>query len=237
MMSLQSGSVLSPLPRWLLPAGAVMSVIGGIINTICLLSFVRQPVTHVTGSVSSFAAAIAVGDSAALLRFAAVLGAFFAGAMAGGAIARERTLALGRRYGVGMLAQAVALAAAAPLLDAHNILGVCLAAFAASLQNALASTFSGALVRTSHLTGMVTDLGIYLAHALLRLPIVRLRVRISVTIVFGFLFGSLLGAVGLRYLGNGMLYVLAVPIGVAAIGYIAVRTVRRNDGGAAQSPA
>lgn len=52
--------------------------------------------------------------------------------------------------------------------------GVCRGHGPYGLQNAMMSTYSGAVIRTTHVSGMFTDLGIFLGHFL----------------ISGFLYGS-----------------------------------------------
>ncbi|MEO3407544.1 YoaK family protein [Mucilaginibacter sp. CAU 1740] len=78
--------------------------------------------------------------------------------------------------------------------------------FAMGMQNALVSIVSGAEVRTTHLTGMFTDLGIDLAGALLSRrnlnPAHRRRMLLRLVIIIFFLLGGLGGGfafVNLRF--------------------------------------
>lgn len=76
--------------------------------------------------------------------------------------------------------------------------------FAMGMQNALVSTISGYVVRTTHLTGMFTDLGIDL-YALLSAPRknlinVRKKIILRLVIIFFFLAGGIAGGyVFLKY--------------------------------------
>ncbi|RYZ37082.1 MAG: DUF1275 domain-containing protein, partial [Sphingobacteriales bacterium] len=70
--------------------------------------------------------------------------------------------------------------------------------FAMGLQNALVSLVSGSVVRTTHLTGTFTDLGIELAQVLQRKredrPLLRSRIKLRLAIIFFFMCGALAGA-------------------------------------------
>src|SRR3546814_11590466 len=88
-----------------------------------------------------------------------MLGAFVAGAALGGLIVQDSTLRLGRRYGVALSLESLMLLAAIPLFRHQHLAGPLLAAMASGLQNAMATTYSGAIVRTTPLTGIFTDLG------------------------------------------------------------------------------
>lgn len=69
--------------------------------------------------------------------------------------------------------------------------------FAMGLQNALVSVISGSVVRTTHLTGTFTDLGIDLAQIKTDAPDQQQlfsRIRLRLAIIFCFMLGALLGA-------------------------------------------
>lgn len=70
--------------------------------------------------------------------------------------------------------------------------------FAMGMQNALVTMVSGSVVRTTHLTGTFTDLGIELAQVLDRKrkdrPILQRKIRLRMAIIFFFLAGALGGA-------------------------------------------
>ena len=76
--------------------------------------------------------------------------------------------------------------------------------FAMGMQNALVSMISGSVVRTTHLTGMFTDLGIDLSEALhsykkMQAPLQR-RIVLRLAIIISFLSGGILGSLFfLRY--------------------------------------
>jgi uncharacterized membrane protein YoaK (UPF0700 family) len=223
-----ASSNAAPFPGWVIPVSALLATLGGFVNAICIMSTLAQPVTHVTGALSNSAIAIGSLDGPALIRFGAVVLAFFAGAVFGGGLAGDRTLALSPRYTIGIFVESAALALCAWALSRDMFVGLLLAAFACSLQNALVSVFTGAVVRTTHITGMVTDLGIYLSHALLGRPIVRFRAKVSFVIVTAFFTGSLLGAFALRAFGYGVLYAPAAL--VALCGVVSIFAVRRGAG-------
>lgn len=69
--------------------------------------------------------------------------------------------------------------------------------FAMGMQNALVSVISGSVVRTTHLTGMFTDLGVDLSTALLKYPqkevLLEKRIILRFIIILFFLTGGMLG--------------------------------------------
>lgn len=69
--------------------------------------------------------------------------------------------------------------------------------FAMGMQNALVSMVSGSVVRTTHLTGIVTDLGIDLSLLVLpqatAVPEIKKRLFLRIMIIVFFLIGAILG--------------------------------------------
>ena len=188
--------MLSRFPAWVWTGTWVLACIAGMVNVVGLLGFEHQAITHLTGNTSMLAAALADGDRAATLHFVAVIGAFVIGTVASGFLIQDSTLQLGRRYGVALLLESLLLFAAVPLLDVRSAYGIYVAACACGLQNAMVSTYSGAVVRTTHLSGMFTDLGIAIGHALRGLPVDTKRLRLCGLVISDFLCGGIAGAWG-----------------------------------------
>lgn len=94
---------------------------------------------------------------------------------------------------------------------------------ACGLQNAMATTFSGAVVRTTHLSGMFTDLGIGIGHALRGMPLPTRRLLLSAVIISGFLAGGIAGAWLFGRFGYAALYAPALLTGLVGIGYAGYR--------------
>jgi len=98
------------------------------------------------------------------------------------------------------------------LIDAHqNILAFGLL-FAMGLQNSLVTTISNATVRTTHLTGLFTDIGIELSQLFFykqqdqRKKLLS-SIKLRLTIISFFFLGGLVGGVFYSYI---QLYVLAI---------------------------
>lgn len=159
------------------PSWVLLTMAAGAVNTGGFLAC-RRFVTHVTGTVTQ------LGMDSANLRLvgdtALVLGCFVAGAMAS-------VLAIDVRHHRGQQPlYALPLVVVASLLSLVSLMGlggafgpfggtsesfrdvVMLSAlcFAMGLQNASVATSTGALVRTTHLTGPSTDLGVHFARFL-----------------------------------------------------------------------
>src|SRR5688500_3623395 len=136
--------MISKLPRWVWTGAWALAFVAGIVNVVGLLGFEHQVVTHLTGTTSMLAAALAAVDRPASLHFAATIGSFVFGAVLRGIIVQDSTLQLGRHYGVALIVESGLLCIAVPLLDRGSHWGVYSASCACGLQNAMASTYSGA---------------------------------------------------------------------------------------------
>jgi len=104
---------------------------------------------------------------------------------------------------------------------------------AAGLQNALATQYSRATVRTTHMTGILTDLGIALGKWAARRGVTRWRVVLYLSILGGFIRGGATGAaMSLTLRDNALL----IPIAVTGLGGAAYWTwqYRRIRGAAGQ---
>ncbi|MBB5208018.1 YoaK family protein [Chiayiivirga flava] len=218
--------MITRLPPWVWAGAWVLAFIAGIVNVVGLLGFEHQAITHLTGNSSLLGEAIASLDGAAAVKFAALIGAFVLGTAVSGYIVQDSALTLGRRYGVALLLVSLLLFVAVPLLQARSAWGMYAAACACGLQNAMASTYSGAVVRTTHVSGMFTDLGIALGHRLRGLPVDGRRVRLCVCVITGFLAGGIVGTFAFRAMGYAALRVPAALTGAVAVGYGVYRARR-----------
>ena len=127
-------------------------------------------------------------------------------------------------YALPMLLEAGLLLAFGVLGGLHHLIGssmgitVGLLCFVMGLQNALVTKASHAEIRTTHVTGLVTDIGIELGKAFYwnqgHLPAehkVRAnldRLRLHATLVCTFFVGGVLGALGFKHVG----YIATVPL-------------------------
>lgn len=211
--------MISKLPSWVWTGAWLLAFIAGFINVVGLLGIGHQAVTHLTGTTSLLAAAVASGNRSAILHSGGILASFFAGAVFSGFLIQDSTLKLGRRYGVALLFEAFLLCLAVPLLNHGSISGICCTAGACGLQNAMVSTYSGTVVRTTHLSGMFTDLGIFVGHSLRRVPVDTRRLRLCILIISGFFVGGTVSTIVFLHVGYSALFIPAALTAVTSVGY------------------
>lgn len=195
--------------------------------------------SHVTGNVGRMSVGLVRGDyvgaaAASVLVLLFLCGAVVASLLVETSLFRRTATA----YGVALLVQAVALS----MFVSDGLSGVL--SFAMGMQNSLVTRLSGSVVRTTHLTGVVTDLGIEFARWVRwrwnrlrhsaqttadRSPASRpipARSLLLVTIVVAFAAGGIGGAATAPAWGTRAIWIPAAAIFAAAI-YAFVTGTRR----------
>ncbi len=212
--------------------GWSLAFIAGAINAGGLLA-VGQYTSHMTGLVSAMADHLALGNL--LLAMAAMVAvcAFVAGAATSSIQynwARRRKLR--SRYALSLMLEAILLLvfgiAGAYLTMIDELLvpfTVVLLCYIMGLQNAIITKVSSAEIRTTHLTGLITDIGIELGKLFYinrnpdeeRVIANRGKLRLHLQLVGCFFVGGLLGALGFKHIGYSATIPLALWLIALAI--------------------
>lgn len=214
--------------------GAGLAFVAGATNAGAFLA-VGQYTSHMTGIFSTMADAVALRRWEIAAVSAAALLAFLAGAATTAILVNAgRRRGLSSAFALPLLLEALLLLAfgafGARLTASHALLlpaTVILLCYTMGLQNAVITKISRAVIRTTHVTGMVTDLGIELgkyfysnsanAGALAPVRADRARLRVLSLLLLAFFAGGLLGALGFQNFG----YIATVPL-AALLGALAV---------------
>jgi len=215
--------------------GALLALVAGAVNAGGFLA-VHQYTSHMSGIVSSVADHLVLGNILLVLAGVASLLFFLAGAACTAIMinwARHRNLH--GEYSLSLIAEALLLLLFGVLgahLDAFVAitvpLTVLLLCFIMGLQNAIMAKMSNSEIRTTHLTGVVTDLGIELGRMLYWNRSRRRdaadyvgarwsRVALQVTILSMFFVGGILGAIGFKYLGFSTVLPFSISLFVVAL--------------------
>ncbi|MDF3029861.1 MAG: putative rane protein [Moraxellaceae bacterium] len=205
--------------------GRVLAFVAGAANAGGFLA-VQQYTSHMTGVVSAMADHIALGQFAMALGGSALLVCFVLGSMVTALLvnwARDRDLH--SQFAMPLLLEAVLLLLFGstghyiqeqiPLLYVSwTVLLLC---FMMGLQNAIITKASNAEIRTTHVTGLVTDIGIGLGRllywqgheaALEQVEANRQRLRLHGSLVLMFFLGGVIGASGFKSFG----FLAALPL-------------------------
>jgi uncharacterized membrane protein YoaK (UPF0700 family) len=182
---------------------ALLCVTAGFVNAAGFLAFTVLT-TNVTGHAALFAESIAMQNwqtmrVVALWMFLFLMGAFISSLIVS-MIGRNQRFS----YVIPILIELIILLIVG--LTGHHYDGSLVVRevyagsllFVMGLQNSLVSMISGSVVRTTHLTGTFTDLGIELAQVIQKSNrsnlVLRSRIKLRTAIIFYFLFGAVSGA-------------------------------------------
>ena len=211
--------------------GRVLAFVAGAANAGGFLA-VGQYTSHMSGIVSAVADNLALGD---LLLVVAGLSSLLA--FLGGAATSAILINWGRRrhahseYATPLMLEAALLLCFGLLgsnLEQHRLLfvpaTVGLLCFVMGLQNAMITKISKAEIRTTHVTGLVTDIGIELGKLIywnggdakderIRVLADRPKLMLLASLLGMFLAGGLAGAFGFKHIG----FIATVPLALALV--------------------
>ncbi len=189
--------MISKLPKWVEVGAFVLALVAGCVNAVGLLSFEHQSVSHLSGTATLLGTNI-IGNSSnvsvSIVHLAGILLAFLIGSVIAGYLLHGSSLKLGKHYDTALFIEAMLLLIAFGFLYNGSFVGHFFASAACGLQNALATTYSGAIIRTTHVTGIFTDLGISFGEFLQGKALDQRKVKLFIIIIVGFIAGGSFGA-------------------------------------------
>lgn len=189
--------MISRLPKWVETGAFILALIAGYVNAIGLLGFEHQSVSHLSGTVTLLGTSIQDYLSPSFIHLSGVLLSFLIGASLAGFLLHGSTLKLGRHYDTALFFESMFLLVSCWLLISGSFYGHFFASAACGLQNAMVTTYSGAIIRTTHVTGIFTDLGIMLGAGFRGEAIDKRKAILFLIIISGFVSGAAVG--GLVY--------------------------------------
>lgn len=152
-----------------------------------------QAVSHHTGYLSQFALALARGRWQLMTTYLALVLLFFLGSLMAGIIFLDCEIGKSKRYGLFSLAQGLVTVLASFLLaDSWRLALYFFAALALGAQNGILAFYRGIRVRTTHMTGYLTDAGVALGQTLRGQTGQMWKFRFYVSQVLAFVVGGLL---------------------------------------------
>ncbi len=206
---------LQAKPGWVLGAGCSLAFLAAALNADFMLRM-GVSVSHLTGDLSRITSeSIKAGDpwTREVFLLCVSVAGFIGGAATSGFFIHHPNLQLERPYGRSMVAIGILLLATQPLSGCYPLLACGTAAWACGMQNALATRYRGLILRTTHITGLLTDLGQFIGMRLRGHPIESWKISTPLFLAASFALGATLGSlVSLRTafpvtMACGILYV------------------------------
>ncbi len=209
-------------------AGGCLACIAGYIDGV-FFRLAGVAVTHVTGSAARLSADVATGTFTDAARVVSLIGAFCAGAVISGFVVGTQRLRIGRRYGIALIIESVLLGCSALLYDRSPLAASLFAASAAGLQNAMASTYAGLIVRTTHVTGIATDLGFLAGRWMRDRHVETWRLVLLLLLLAGFLIGAGVGTIAADRFGAVSIWGAAAAVFASGAGYFGWRVLKAHS--------
>ena len=191
-----------------------------------------QYTSHMTGVVSTIADALVLGQVLLALGSLSMLLAFLGGAMCTAVLVNwGLRRALLSAYGLPLLLESLLLLIFGLFGGAINLVGaifvpmtVLLLCFIMGLQNAVITKISRAEIRTTHVTGLLTDFGIELGklvyvnatHGAAPVLANRPKLWLQGQLIGSFLLGGLVGAMGFKQAG----FITALPLAAVLLALV-----------------
>lgn len=166
----------------------LLSLASGYSNITAMIRF-NQSVSHMTGIVSQLALAIFDREAWIVVELFSVLICFLFGATLSGYIFHQRKLEPKKRYGTLLCIVGVLIF----LLRNSESLFYFLA-FSMGLQNSMFLMYRGHLVRSTHLTGYISEIGFELGSSLAKTSKDPWKITFYSLSIFLFILGGLLSA-------------------------------------------
>ncbi|RJU11200.1 DUF1275 domain-containing protein [Xanthomonas campestris] len=206
------------LPRQVWGGTTVLAFAAGMVNAAGYLGFEHQALSHLTGTASLGALAFGAGHWSVAAQLAGVIASFVGGGFLAGLVLNGRTLSW-RYVGLFAFQSALLLLAGMALMDEQRWGGF-LAVAACGLQNAMTKFYSESAIRSTHLTGFFTDLGLLLGQRSRGAPLPWRRLLLGGLVMAAFVGGGVFTALtfnqwGFRVLSVPALLVASIAVGLA----------------------
>ena len=212
--------------------GYILALIAGAVNAGGFLA-IGQYTSHMSGIVSSMADNAALGDFALTFSALAAWLSFVSGAATTAILVNlAKRHCLQSQYALCLLLESGLLLlfgiAGSNLSNMREFLTpvtVLLLCFIMGLQNAIITKASGTLIRTTHVTGLSTDLGIELGKLLYwnrrdlpHLAVIadREKMKVHGRLILYFVTGGVAGACGFKYIGYSATIILSAILALLA---------------------
>lgn len=186
--------MITQLPKWVEVGAFILALVAGFINAIGLLSFEHQSVAHLSGTATLLGTSFLGASFLNTIHLVGILFSFLLGSILSGILLHGSSLKLGKHYDTALFIEALLLLISLLFLTVGSFFGHYFASAACGLQNAMATTYSGAIIRTTHVTGIFTDLGIMIGELIKGHPLDRRKAQLFILIICGFICGATIGA-------------------------------------------
>lgn len=199
--------------------GTLLAFNGGMLNATTVSGARSLSTAPMTGTSTNIGVGLGSGDFDLVGISVGIILSNMIGAALSGFVVPNRTFYLGSPYGRIFKLGTLILAGAAiiDLMFPQSLVSYFLVSFIAGVQNAMTSRYSGNILRTTHISGSVTDIGLIAGRTLHGQNQNMWKLKINVCLVLGFFAGALVAALTQRELHNYQLFVNTVFFGLVGV--------------------
>ena len=209
--------------RLLLLWMCILTCLAGAVNAISIFGYNGTTVSHLTGLVSKVAINITNGSLDGVWEVLRVILLFFLGAIISGFVTGERAFYLHKRYGFIILSVGILLIVPYFLPIKY---GVLVFALAMGLQNGMVVSFRGVVVRMTHMSGNITDLGVFIGYKLRGNKNEKaITGIIPLLAILSFIIGGIIGVLLYSNIHNVVFFVTSAIYIILAVVYFILRNL------------
>ncbi len=199
----------------------ILTCLAGAVNAISIFGYGGATVSHLTGLISKVAINITQGSLDGVWEVLRIILLFFIGAIISGFITGERAFYLYKRYGFIILLVGLLIFIPYFLPIKYSVL---VFALAMGLQNGMVVSFKGVVVRMTHMSGNITDLGVFIGY--------KLRGNknegyvtglIPFLAIVSFLFGGIVGILLYTSIHDAIFFIISSIYIILSVAYFILR--------------
>jgi uncharacterized membrane protein YoaK (UPF0700 family) len=213
----------------IISGGIILTFIAGFINTISLNHF-HVPISHMSGVVTKLSIDLASGDLNDFTNLILILTGFFSGSIISGFVIGARNIKPSREYVFILGLESVLLFGSFFLFQMQSNIGLVMVSLSCGLQNSMASNYLGLIIRTTHVTGVVTDLGVLIGQTIKHKKIKTWKILFLTSLISGFFMGGFMALNAFFYIGFYALFIPASLCLISAIFFFFFRVIKAHPG-------
>lgn len=201
--------------------GTLLTMNAGFVNAVTALHS-GMYTSHVSGTFTRAGISIEQSDGTLFAQFFMLIMSFMFGSFLCSLLVPYQTFYLGRAYNLVFMLGTVSLLFSALLgiFLPESHLFAYFAAISCGMQNAMTTGYSGSVLRTTHMTGMTTDVGIILGKLVKGERKDLWKLAMFVPMMLGFLIGGTMGAKAVTDLGVYALFMNVVLFAGTGLLYV-----------------
>ena len=217
---------------WFVSYGVLLTVVAGYMNSVSIL-VAGIPAAHVSGTSSKTGILLGQDKFIAFSDTFLMIPSFIFGAFVSSQLVTARPYHMSRDYNKVFLLGTVVLLAGFLIEVQHDTSATrfgsaYVTAFACGLQNAASSIYSNNLLRTTHVTGTATDIGILIGRALQGQTSDLYRLYVFIPLLVAYIIGGAIGAASVDAYGNYALAGNVIAFGGTGLMYYCYITFLRH---------